>query len=429
MSAHKETKMTFIGTLIWIILAMFFTYEFLLRTIIGTFEHQIQVGLGISLVLFAILSSSAYQLSYGLMQIPVGFIVSRFGLKKSAFVAMLFCAVSVILFAVALSFTDALIYRILMGIGSSFGFICLLVAVYEWMPRQHFALFIGLSQFLGTLGPMMAGGPLGAVSQAGVSYHKVFVIVGIIGLVIAALILLLVRNNDSPVENEVRFLEKKEPILKSLKKIFTMKEMWCIAIYSALVYFSIEYLAENSTPAFLHLSGYTAVFAGYMITLSWLGYAIGCPLLGFISDRIKRRKSVMIAASLFAVIGLFMIFYMTQFGFCVIAGFFLLGMGASGQSLGFAAIAEQSQKQYVAAGMGFNNAMIMTCVAIIGPMIGYILMLVSGGKSHGFTLDDFHTAFAFILGIAVIGLLLAIFGIKETYCKPQKEAQIVIPKS
>lgn len=428
MSAHKETKMTFMGTLIWLVLAMFFTYEFLLRTIIGTFEHQIQVGLGISLVLFAVLSSSAYQLSYGLMQIPVGFIVSRFGLKKSAFVAMLFCAISVMLFAVAVSFTDALIYRVLMGIGSSFGFICLLVAVYEWMPRQHFALFIGLSQFLGTLGPMMAGGPLGAVSQAGVSYHKVFIIVGMIGLIIAGLILFLVRNNNAPVKNEVRFLEKKEPIFTSLKKIFTMKEMWFIALYSALVYFGIEYLAENSTPAFLKLSGYTAVFAGYMITLSWLGYAIGCPLLGFISDRIKRRKSVMIAASVFAVVGLFMIFYMTHSAILVILGFFFLGIGASGQSLGFAAIAEQSQKQYVAAGMGFNNAMIMTCVAIIGPLVGYILTLVSRGKAEGFTLGEFHLAFAFILGIAVIGLLLAIFFIKETYCKPQKEVQIIIPK-
>ncbi|WP_367608019.1 hypothetical protein [Legionella sp. W05-934-2] len=42
----------------------------------------------------------------------------------------------------------------------SFGFICLLISVYDWLPRKNAALFIGLSQFIGTMGPMLAAGPL-----------------------------------------------------------------------------------------------------------------------------------------------------------------------------------------------------------------------------------------------------------------------------
>lgn len=60
-----------------------FMYEFLLRTILGTFEHQIIADLDLSILTFSILSSTAYQLTYGVMQIPVGIITDKLGLKSS----------------------------------------------------------------------------------------------------------------------------------------------------------------------------------------------------------------------------------------------------------------------------------------------------------------------------------------------------------
>ncbi|NCI24335.1 MFS transporter [Francisella tularensis subsp. holarctica] len=126
-------------------------YEFLLRTILGTFEHQIIADLDLSILTFSILSSTAYQLTYGVMQIPVGIITDKLGLKKALTLAILVCALGVGLFGLCNSFVAALIYRIMIGFGASFGFLCLLIAVYEWLPNRHIGLFIGLSQFIGVL--------------------------------------------------------------------------------------------------------------------------------------------------------------------------------------------------------------------------------------------------------------------------------------
>ena len=174
------------GLFIWGLCAVFFTYEFMLRTVLGTFEHPLLYDLNLSLVGFSILSSTAYQGVYGFMQIPVGVILDNFGLKKVLSAAIMLCALSVLFFSATHQFHSAFIFRLIMGLGSSFGFIGLLVVVYDWMPSNKTGLFIGLSQFIGTLGPMLAAGPLNAVAESGgLSWRLVFLGLGIFGIILS----------------------------------------------------------------------------------------------------------------------------------------------------------------------------------------------------------------------------------------------------
>ena len=227
----QNQKMSFIGTIIWLVCALFFMYEFLLRTILGTFEHPIIQDLNLNLVTFAILSSTAYQLAYGVMQIPVGIITDRLGLKKALFVAVFFCALAVTGFGMSFGFDSAFVFRVLMGLGSSFGFICLLVAVYDWMPRKHIALFIGLSQFIGTMGPMLAAGPLNSLSShSDLPWRYIFYALGAIGIVIAIIVLLIVRNNTD-YTGSFRILKRQERLQVNLGQLMRQPQVWYIACY------------------------------------------------------------------------------------------------------------------------------------------------------------------------------------------------------
>src|SRR5690606_31307833 len=98
-------------------------------------------------------------------------------------------------------------------------------------------------------------------------------------------------------EAKFRIISKKTPIIKSIKELLKQNQIWLIAIYSALVYFTLEYLSENEGKAFLELNGYSSSFSSYMITIGWLGCAIGCPILGTLSDVFKRRKLIMVLSS------------------------------------------------------------------------------------------------------------------------------------
>ena len=422
----QNQKMSFIGTLIWLVCALFFMYEFLLRTILGTFEHPIIQDLNLNLITFAILSSTAYQLVYGMMQIPVGIITDRLGLKRALFAAVLFCALAVTGFGMSFGFDSAFIFRVLMGLGSSFGFICLLVAVYDWMPRKHIALFIGLSQFIGTMGPMLAAGPLNSLSShSDLPWRYIFYALGVIGVVIAIIVLLVVRNNTDYTGN-FRILKRQERLQVNLGQLMRQPQVWYIACYSACVYFAIEYFSENSGKSFLMLHGFSSDVSSYMLTISWLGYAIGCPLLGFISDRSSKRKRMMVFAAIFAILSVLCITYFPVNVMIISIAFVGLGIGASGQSIGFAIMAEQCNNNYLAAGLGLNNAMIMLVTSLMAPVIGGMLAFLANGK--GLTIQNYQHGFLLIIAVVFVGVLISVFLIKETFCKSTKETTKLMVK-
>ncbi|WP_432773667.1 MFS transporter [Francisella salimarina] len=423
-----NNKLSFLAITIWLTCAVFFMYEFLLRTILGTFEHQIISDLDLSILTFSILSSTAYQLTYGIMQIPVGIITDKLGLKKALTLAILVCALGVGLFALSSSFAAALIYRIMIGFGASFGFLCLLIAVYDWLPHKHIGLFIGLSQFIGVLGPMIAAGPLESLSQAGgVDWRYVFIALAIIGIILAGVTIVLVKNNDqSGDSSKNRFIILNTPtsVMKEIQSIFSNKQIWLIAVFSATTYLAIEYLSENATKSFLSLNGFDAKFSSYLITLAWLGYGIGCPSLGAISDRIKRRKPVMIFAICLTFVSLATIIFFPINQAILYLSFICLGLGASGQSIGFAIIAEQSSSGCRAAALGVNNFLIMLSVGVGSPLISEVFDLFSNqGKNP--SVVSYQTSLSLLLVFTALGILISIFFIKETFCRSKKEVIFV----
>ncbi|MBY7734966.1 MFS transporter [Francisella philomiragia] len=423
-----NNKLSFLAITIWLTCAVFFMYEFLLRTILGTFEHQIISDLDLSILTFSILSSTAYQLTYGIMQIPVGIITDKLGLKKALTLAILVCALGVGLFGLSNSFAAALVYRVMIGFGASFGFLCLLIAVYDWLPHKHIGLFIGLSQFIGVLGPMLAAGPLESLSQTGgIDWRYVFVILAIVGVVLAGITIVLVKNNDQSGElgkNRFIILNTPTSVIKEIQSIFSNKQIWLIAVFSATTYLAIEYLSENATKSFLSLNGFDAKFSSYLITLAWLGYGIGCPSLGAISDRIKRRKPVMIFAICLTFASLATIIFFPRTQTILYLSFICLGLGASGQSIGFAIIAEQSSSGCRAAALGVNNFLIMLSVGVGSPIISEVFDLFSNqGKNPSIT--SYQTSLSLLLVFTALGVLISIFFIKETFCRSKKEVIFV----
>lgn len=420
---NQDNKFSSTGIIIWVICAVFFMYEFLLRTVVGTFQHPIMSDLEITSFKFAILSSTAYLMVYGVMQVPVGVIADKFGLKRSLLVGVLCCAISIVGFAMTYNYKTAIMFRILMGFGSSFGFICLLVAVYDWLPNKYSGLFIGCSQFIGTMGPMFAAGPLDSITNSsGISWRSIFLVLAVIGGVISVLVFLIVRNNN---EKTGAFIILRRPgsIMLDLKKLFSQSQAWLIALYSASTYFAIEYLSESEGKVFLMLNGYSANFASYMITVAWLGYALGCPLIGFLSDYLQRRRLLMIVASSICIISITIIIYFPLSSQMVMITFFSLGLGASGQSIGFAIMAEQCGKNYLAAGLGLNNAMITAIASVNAPLIGFTLDHIAGGSEP--ILLDYHYAFIYLIAFSAIALILSLFFIKETFCKSSVEPTIL----
>lgn len=423
MTTTEKTSLK--GIFIWAVCVLFYFYEFLLRTLLGTFQQPIMQDLNIDSLNFALLSSTAYLLVYGLMQIPVGTILSKFGIKKAMMFASFVCAVATLGFSYSNHYYMALFFRGLMGLGSSFGFICLLAAVYDWMPYKNIAFYIGISQFFGTMGPMLAGGPLNAIAQnTTITWQSIFLVLGFVGVVLTFLIMVIVDKNKKSHGTFV-VLSRPNDIAKDLLYMIKEPQVWVIAIFCAFIYFSLEYLSENECKNFLITKGFSSNFASYMITGAWFGFAIGSPLFGYISDKIKRRKPILLFSALATFISLVAIIYFPINEIEIFFSFLLFGMGVGSSGVGIVIMGEQFKSEKVTTGLGLNNGITILFVSIVSPIISYILTIIA--RQEPYQLGDFQGAFLVLILLPLSASLIAFFGIKETFGKSTKENIILNP--
>lgn len=424
---QPKSPLSPLGLIIWGIAALFFLYEFFLRTFVGTVARQVIPDLKLNAETFAILGS-AYYVAYAIMQIPVGILVDKFGVKRLMIVATLVCAGATFLFANAQGFTSALISRLLMGFGSSFAFVCLLVIAITWFPRKYFGFFAGTSQFIGTMGPFLAAGPLIAFMN---SYHESWRLalrnIAGFGVVLSILIMFIVKNKPRKEKETLIYLKQSEPLKFLLLKLIKNKQAWLIAFYSASVYTSLALLGAIWGTDYLQTRGLSQTRAAEMVSLAWLGYAIGCPLLGAFSDISKRRKPTIIFCSTLGLISVTIIIYLPLSNTHWLYGLFLfiLGLAASGQNLGFATISEQVEFTTRATALGLNNGIITSFGIIVPPLASYFIYLSSGGNTENLKPENFIIGFSIMPLMYLISLIISTVFLKETYCKPQKDAIIL----
>lgn len=419
---RQDSNIHLHGFLIWLIGALFFMYEFFLRTFVGSVAYQVIPDLHLNAETFSIIGAS-YYIAYALMQIPVGVLADKFGVKLSLAFATLLCAVATFIFAHASEFVVAFIGRVLMGVGSAFAFVCLLIIVINWFPRKYFGTFSGVSQFVGTMGPLLGGGPLIAVMQ---TYHESWRTalsgVAIVGLVLCALVILVVKNKPRNAKQKLVFLQKEKPFKERLSILIKNKQVWCIALFSATTYTSIALLGAIWGTEYLQARGLSQYNAANMISLSWFGYAVGCPLTGVISDAMRRRKPVMITTTIIGMIVTSLLVFMPlghslyRYGFL----FFSLGIAASGQNISFAIMSEQVDRLTRATAIGLNNGGMMITSAFIPPIVSYFIYRISHGSAQ-LTAHDFTAPFTIMPILYALSCFAAVFLIRETYCKPQKD--------
>jgi len=414
MQKNNANKISSLGMVIWSLASVFFLYEFFIRALVGTVATDIIQDLHISADKFALIGT-AYFIAYGFMQVPVGILIDKFGVRKTLIFGTSICVFSVFLFAYSTSLSLAIISRFLMGLGSAFAFICTLTIVSSWFPKKNYAFIIGLSQFIGTMGPILAGAPFAIyLAKHDNAWREVLNNIGFVGIALVILMFFIIK--DKPNQNIVKISKPKKQQLTSLKVFIKNPQIWFIAFYTGMIYLAMPLLGVNWGVTYLKSCGFSSIVASKMISITWLGYAISCASMGALSDYIKRRNPILqLCAVIGIVVTILLIFMPSKSQLFYEIVFFLLGASAAGESVAFASISENADQSIRSTALGMNNTGI-TCFAVIPSLItGYLISLNSSPGVSDFSSSSFLPGLLIMLVFYFVAAFLAIFMIKETH--------------
>ncbi len=143
-----------------------------------------------------------------------------------------------------------------------------------------------------------------------------------------------------------------------------------------------------------------------------LGWMVGCPLLGFISDRLGRRKPVILggAAMLFAMLA-WVLFGVPEILRGPAVGI-LMGIASGAAMLPYTVIKEANPPELGGSATGVINFINFTFSALLGPVFGSRLARLSEDSSD-MNLEHYQAGFTPLLYGVGLALVLTLF-LKET---------------
>jgi MFS family permease len=411
--------------LMWILAASFYGFELFLQVSPAVMLNDLMSAFSANALSIGILAS-LYFYAYAGMQIPGGMMLDRLGPRRLLSGAVLCVAVGAFLFGIAPIFLVAAIGRLLIGFGSAFAAIGCMYVASIWLPIKRFSMLTGIMLTIGMLGAVNGQGPL-AILVGSFGWRLTMVLFGTIGLGLSILLWIFVRDKKSV----SAVVEKKRPrtsLLHDLKIILTNKQNWFIAIYGGLIFTATPVFGGMWGVAFIitkyHLS---MTFAATLTSILFIGWMLGSPIFGWLSDRFQRRKIFMLIGLIGTFISLTIVIYLPAMidaqlvtGVCL----FIFGFCSGAMPLGFSLIREINPPQVTGTAIGFMNCANMIGCALVPPLIGFILDLSMPGQkitsAYQFSAGSYELALS-VLPLLLLISLFMLFGIKETYAKSEYE--------
>lgn len=414
---------TSLGFIVWGLGSLFFLAEYFVRISTGVLSSDFLDEFQVKAAAVGLLSGFFYY-SYISMQIPVGILVDRFGTRKLLSLSCIIFGLACFLFSTIQNLELGYLSRFIMGFVGAFAFVSTLKLITIYFPAHKFALLAGITQGGGMVGAVIGAAPMAQLFSL-IGWRSAFVGFSMLFIGLGILMFLLIRD-QAQTPNATR---KKNSLILDLKIVLSSKQTWLNCLFIGLVYAPTEVFGEQWGTLFFHnlATNINIEKAALQGSFIFIGMAIGCPLIGYISDRLKNRVKVMRLCSLACLILLSTVIYSKhilniQIPYAIICMMMLVyGIFASAIIPAYAIATEVNPKEVSGMALGITNMACVIIGSIFIPIVGSILDQVA--KQYGYTsgstipIQSFYIAFI-LLPISFVGCFLLTFFIQETHCKP-----------
>jgi predicted MFS family arabinose efflux permease len=367
--------------------------------------------------------AATYFYVYTLMQVPTGILVDTFGARRILLIGGVVGGAGSLMFGLAPGLGLALLGRTLIGLGVSVTFIAMLKIIAVSFDERRFATLVGLSMLIGNLGSVLAGAPLSWLAQL-TSWRGIFVALAAVSVLLGIACWLLVRERPAVAANpdpKPRF--DRALVLAGLRSVLKNRDTWpTVFVNFGICGSFFAFAGLWATPFLTQAQGMTRPIAANHVSLYFVGFALGCVLIGALSDRLGKRKPVLIMSShLYLLIWLVLLWGQVLPLTASYSLFTLMGVVTAGFTLTWSCVKEVNSPLLSGLSTSVTNMAGFLAGAVLQPLVGWVMdrSWQGGLTSTGarlFTPEDYHGGLLLLAAVAAFGTI-ASWGIRETGCR------------
>ena len=387
----------------WLIVSFYYFYQYVLRSAPAVMLPQLTEAFAVTAVGLASLLGLFYY-GYALFSLVAGVAMDQLGPRKVLPVGAALVGVGALLFATGES-TLAGIGSFLQGAGGVFALIGAVYVATMNFPASRAATLIGATQMFGMAGGSAGQFMVGPVIAAGLEWHRFWLFMGLIGPAIAVLLFVFLPSRQAtPASSAQPTVGWRRNAMTAIATVFRNPQSILCGLIAGLMFapttifdmqWGVRFLQESHDIPYA-----MAVMRSASVPLGWI---IGCPLLGALSDRIGQRKPVIIGGAVVLLGCLTLILYATPGMFPSYSLGLVAGIASGAAMLPYTVIKEANRPEHSGTATGVINFINFSVSALLGPAFATMLTHASAGGPRD--LIHYQTAFTplvFGVGLAVV---------------------------
>jgi MFS family permease len=395
----------------WLFVCVFYFIQYALRSAPGVMIPELSTAFGLTALGVSSLLG-LYFYTYAGFAIVAGASLDRYGAKLPIATGVFGVAIGSVLFGLG-SMGGAEGGRLLQGAGSAFAFTGAVYLAARGFSNRWLATAVGFTQLFGMLGGFAGQFAVGPLVHGPIAWQSFWIYSGGALAIVACFILMVTPGGHAPTRG---------PLLSMFapyKVVLTNPQSYLCGFIGGLLFMPTNIGVMIWGVPFVHLGlGVETAEAVVRSSMVPLGWVIGAPLLGYISDRIGLRKPVLISGIVLALASLIAIVYASDLLPPHLAGL-LFGIGSGAAMIPYSMIKEVNPDNVKGSATGAMNFLVFSFSAFLAPVFGGVLVHLSGG--HQMTLQTFQHADLVWVGAIVLALILTLF-VRETGSAARKTA-------
>ncbi len=303
---------------------------------------------------------TAFYFGYIITQIPAGVLTDRLGVKAVLTISLVLAGIATFGMRYMTNYNTGFWLRVVVGLGAGAVMSACTRAVTEWFPLEERGKAFGFLLAAPSTGIILSN-YLAPALNSSVGWHGVFEVIGIVTTLVGILIVFLVPTSSDQVKNSGN-------PLGGLKLIVSSRELLLTCAAGFFLMWAELGIATWANTYIKTQLGYSVATAGLVMIFYGIGGVIAPLVSGYFSDKIGKRKGVLIFAYAAQIPFTIIFGYIHSIGLLYLLGFLVgfLSYLANPQLQVF--VTQFAGKEWAATATGATN-FVWQIASMVGPLV------------------------------------------------------------